>query len=672
MEATTAPVGIPAVLHPRAAEFTRAGARALERRIGLLYLGTGVALVAAMGVLGVLMRLDQATVVGISQAWFYRLMTLHGAGMLTGLLVAMMGALWYVLRETVPLRAGRMLAAYALIAAGALAVVVATLPGGFAGGWTFLPPLPFYPAGQWSTWSEAAFLAGMGAVGLGFGVFCVDVVEQATARHGGLAGTLGLRFLLGRDAEPPPPQAVAATVVAIDGLAAASAGMAILAGLLCRTYDAGVAFDALVAKNLVYFFGHTAANLVIYLAAGALYVLVPRYAGRPYATTKVFVAGWMGSFAFILTAYSHHLYMDFVQPEWAQVTSSIVSYAALLPVAVITIYSMTMLVWGSRYRWTLASTLLYVGFAGWAIGGVGAVIDSVIPFNFRLHNTVWVVAHFHTYLMLAVVVWALAFLAHLLEWDSDRTVSARSRAATVGLLLAGGYGLTGTWFLAGALGVPRRYALQPAGTSGYSLAGSVFALVFALGFLLFLIQVAPLARTAWERRGERRGPGPEAAEPARPAERRVPLETGLQLAVGTAVAVVAVAAFTPQVRDAAEAGAGWHHLAHSGQFLLGGALGLVLGSLPAVSRRLGDRSSLGLSAVLAAPAAMMLVMIPRVYESLEAHPAEHALFHAGMAALGLVAGLGATRLGPVAGRLTLALAVAMTVLYAAAVTGGGG
>src|SRR5581483_426594 len=333
MEATTAPVGIPAVLHPRAAEFTRAGARALERRIGLLYLGTGVALVAAMGVLGVLMRLDQATVVGISQAWFYRLMTLHGAGMLTGLLVAMMGALWYVLRETVPLRAGRMLAAYALIAAGALAVVVATLPGGFAGGWTFLPPLPFYPAGQWSTWSEAAFLAGMGAVGLGFGVFCVDVVEQATARHGGLAGTLGLRFLLGRDAEPPPPQAVAATVVAFDGL---------------------------VAENLVYFFGHTAANLVIYLAAGALYVLVPRYAGRPYATTKVFVAGWMGSFAFILTAYSHHLYMDFVQPEWAQVTSSIVSYAALLPVAVITIYSMTMLVWGSRYRWTLASTLLYV------------------------------------------------------------------------------------------------------------------------------------------------------------------------------------------------------------------------------------------------------------------------------------------------------------------------
>ena len=94
----------------------------------------------------------------------------------------------------------------------------------------------------------------------------------------------------------------------------------------------------------------------------------------------------------------------------------------------ITIYSMTMLVWGSRYRWTLASTLLYVGLAGWAIGGVGAVIDSLIPINFRLHNTVWVVAHFHTYLMLTVVLWALAFVAHLLERDAGRTSSRAARA----------------------------------------------------------------------------------------------------------------------------------------------------------------------------------------------------------------------------------------------------
>ena len=192
--------------------------------------------------------------------------------------------------------------------------------------------------------------------------------------------------------------------------------------------------------------------------------------------------------------------MDFVQPMWAQVGSLIASYAALLPVAVITIYSMTMLVWGSRYRWTLASTLFYVGLSGWAIGGVGAVIDSLIPINFRFHNTVWVVAHFHAYLMMTVVLWALAFVAHLLEREPTAHLAPALRSATIGLLLVGGYGLTGTWFVAGALGVPRRYAVQPAGTVGYSSVGAIFAVLFALGFLACIVQLAPLARVAWARR----------------------------------------------------------------------------------------------------------------------------------------------------------------------------
>ena len=686
MEAATAAPASP-VVHPRAAAFT-VESRGVERRVGLLFAVTGIALIAVMGVFGLLMRLTQATLLGLSPAWFYRLMTLHGAGMITGALLAMMGALWYVLHASVPLRTGRMLASYAQIVTGALCVLVATLVGGFGAGWTFLPPLPFYPAGQWPAWSESLFFVGLLLVGSGFSVYCIDVLEQTTSTYGGLTRTLGWQFLRGREAEAPPPQAIAATVVAIDGLLAMASGTAIVVGLLGRTYDAGVGINAIVAKNLVFFFGHSIANLVIYLAAAAVYVLLPRYAGRPYQTTKVFVAGWAGSLVFIATAYSHHLYMDFVQPTWAEIGSEIASYAAVIPVAVITIYSMAMLVWGSAYRWTLASTLLYVGLAGWAIGGVGAVIDSIIPINFRFHNTVWVVAHFHTYLMMCVVVWVLAFLAHLLERDAERTSSRAARAWTIGLLLVGGYGLTGTWFVGGALGIPRRYALQPAGTSGYSLVGSIFALVFALGFLACLAQLAPLAGAAWKRRRTvlvehmdswtgtrytRRAPRSEdepwTAESAPPADRGVPLAGPAQLRFGVIVCVVALAAFFPQVVDASEASTRYHHLDHAGHFLFGIMAGLLLGSTPAISRRLGERPTLGLAAVLAAPTLMMLVMVPRIYEPLERHPFEHALYHLAMAAFGLIAGLGATRLGLVAGRLTAFLAVGMALMFAAAMTG---
>jgi cytochrome c oxidase subunit I len=681
MDATTT-VAPSQVLHPRAGPFT-VEARSIERRIGLLFAASGLVLVLLMGVLGLVMRLTQATVISLSPGWFYRLLTLHGVGMITGVLLVMMGALWYVLHQTVPLRVGRMLACYALIIAGALCVLVATLIGGFGAGWTFLPPLPFYPAGQWSTWSESLFFVGNLLVGGGFFVYCLDVLEQTTTRYGGLVRTLGWQFLRGREQEAPPPQAIAATVVAIDGLLSMAAGSAIVLGLLGRTYDHTVGIDALVAKNLVYFFGHSIANLTIYLAAAAVYVLIPRYAGRPYETTKVFVAGWAGSLVFIATAFSHHLYMDFVQPEWAQVGSEIASYGALIPVAVITIYSMTMLVWGSRYRWTLASTLLYVGLAGWAIGGTGAVIDSLIPINFRLHNTTWVVAHFHTYLILTVVLWAFAFLAHLLERNADRTTSRAGRIWTVTLILVGGYGLTGTWFLEGVLGIPRRYAIQPLGTSGYSLAGSIFALLLALGFLSLCLQLVWLIRPAWERRHymlvehtdtwtggryqarlSRGDEGPPALEALPDAG--VPLASQAQLALAAAACIVALAAFFPQIVNASEASIRYHHLDHAAHFFLGVMFGLLLGSLPAVSRRLGPRPTLGLAIVIAAPTLMMLVMVPRFYEPLERHPFEHALYHLTMAALGLATGLGASRLGRVAGRLAAFLAVGMALMFAAA------
>src|SRR5581483_1586671 len=184
-----------------------------------------------------------------------------------------------------------------------------------------------------------------------------------------------------------------------------------------------------------------------------------------------------------------------------EVISTVASSAAAIPVAVVTIYTGMMLVWGSRYRWTLASVLVYLGFAGWAIGGSGTVIDSLIPINFRFHNTLWVPAHFHTYLMLGVVLWVMAFLAHLLERAAARPAS---RAATVLAPLAmivGGYGLVGSWYVAGALGVPRRYAVQPLGTAGYSLAGGIFGLVFAAGFLVLLAELARLGRDAMRRRG---------------------------------------------------------------------------------------------------------------------------------------------------------------------------
>jgi hypothetical protein len=148
------------------------------------------------------------------------------------------------------------------------------------------------------------------------------------------------------------------------------------------------------------------------------------------------------------------------------------------------------------------------------------------------------------------------------------------------------------------------------------------------------------------------------------------LATPAQLAAALAIAVVALFSFLPPIVDAAEASTRYHHLLHAGQFLLGAALGVLVASLPAVFARLRTHAAdLGIAAVVAAPAGMMLAMTPSIYEPLDGRPALHFLYHVGIAALGVVTGLGAGALGRVTGRVALVLAVSMAVLYAAGVGG---
>jgi cytochrome c oxidase subunit 1 len=659
---------VPAVFHPRAVGEI-ASPRLAERRIGWLYGGTGLALFAAMGLAGLAMRLTQAEVLTLSPSWFYRLMTLHGAGMLVGALMSMMGALWYVLRATVPLSLERMLAAYGAIVSGVVAVTVSVVVGGFAAGWTFLSPLPFWAVAEWDTWATVVFLVGMMLVGAGAMIFFVDLLATTSATYGGLRRALGVEYLRGRDHDPPPPQAIAAAVVSFAGLCAGAAGTTVLAALLGRAADAEAQLDALWAKNLTYFFGHTLANLSIYIAAGALYVLVPRFAGRPWKTTKPIVVAWLATLLIVMFAYSHHLYMDFVQPGVLQYVSLTASFAAVLPVAVVTIFTAMLLTWGSRYRWTLASTLVFLGFAGWAIGGVGAVIDSLIPVNLFFHNTLWVVAHFHTYLMLGVILWAIALVAYLLEQAAGRAARASRAGPAVALMLLGGYGLVGVWFLSGMLGLPRRYALHPA-ESGYSLVASVFVLVFAVGFLLLLAELVWLARAARATGADRSRTAPPEWPAPVPREPTPVLASVRQRQAALVLAGLAVLNFLPFAGNAGEDDVRLHHLVHAGQFLCGLLLGLVVASTPALVRRLRlDLPGAALTGVIAAPALMMLAMVPAMYEPLEDSAALHAAYHVGIGLLGVVTGLGAGRLGAVAGRLLAVLAVGMGLLYAAGVTG---
>src|SRR5262249_407560 len=136
-----------------------------------------------------------------------------------------------------------------------------------------------------------------------------------------------------------------------------------------------------------------------------VYEIMPAYTGRPWKSNALVAASWNLVVLLVMFAYLHHLYMDFAQPQWLQVTGQLASYLISVPAAVVTIFSTLVLVYGSTMRWKLPSVMLYLGVMGWAIGGVAAAVGSTVLVNRAFYKTPWGPGPFPPQYALAAGLW---------------------------------------------------------------------------------------------------------------------------------------------------------------------------------------------------------------------------------------------------------------------------
>jgi cytochrome c oxidase subunit I len=468
------------------------------RTVMWLYVLTAVAVFSLMLVVGLIMRGEQAQWISFGPGLFYSLMTLHGIGMITAVTIAGMGIMWYLVRRDGPLDARVAYFCYASLVLGVVAVLAAVLIGRFAAAWTFLYPLPFVGA-TWPSWATGSFLIGVALVNLGWLIWCVQILGACVSRSGGLGPALGIDYIFRRSSfdaagkRPPEPQAIAATVVGFNGVLTGTAGMVIGTALIAHWLNPSIVLDPLWAKNVTFFFGHSIANLTIYMVVAGVYVALPVYTRREYHTSPVFVVAWWGTLLFVATAYFHHLYMDFAQLRALQYIGEAASYLAAVPVAVVTVYGSAMLVYRSAMRWTLGSLMIFTGLVGWLVGGVGALLDATVPFNFDLHNTLWVPAHFHTYLLEGVALFVFGWIFFMLEQRSGRVTSIAMRWLTGLTFFGGGAVFLLGFYAAGAAGVPRRFATEPAPGPDIAAWSTIGALILLVGMLLIVVEAVRLA-----------------------------------------------------------------------------------------------------------------------------------------------------------------------------------
>lgn len=454
-----------------------------------VWLGTAGLLLLILALAGVLLRVLQALGgSAVSDAVFYQVMSLHGSGMIGVGLGTGVALLWFALRHDLPFSHRLMRVYYAMSLLGVVIIVVAIVGGGYSAAWTFLYPLPGQPGGPsaWGPWSGFTFLVGLALVVLGFAAWCLDYLRAAIARYGTLGRVLGFDVLRSGhpEAGSTTPAVLAGAVVVLAGLTACVVGAAIVVMMLANLAFPSFRINPLLAKNMIYFTGHTLANIQIYLGAGLLYIVLPAYARRPWYAGRPVVIAWLVTLVVVMLAFFHHLYEDFAQPEAVQIIGNVASYAAALPPLTVTIFGGVLILYRSGIRWTAAPIFMYAGMAGWAIGGWGAVIDSTPAVNQLFHNTLWVPAHFHTYMALGEMFFYVGALFHLAPELAWRGLSeVRGRVAAL-LMTVGGYGLTSAWYASGALGEPRRYSLALPAYDGLAWLGVGCAAIALLGALL--------------------------------------------------------------------------------------------------------------------------------------------------------------------------------------------
>ena len=454
----------------------------------LAYLVTAAAVLLLMMVFGLLMRMEQAQFIAMGPTWFYELMTLHGAGMVGIAGIAGAAIMWHFLRQYVDLSQGIFVANLVLFLVGVVMILAGVLFGHFQGAWTFLYPLPAKSMGMWSVGAAALFMGGLLVIGVGFLLLHLDIARAIIARYGNFARALGWPQLFGHDdGRAPPPTVVASTMVTIVNVVGLVAGASILTMSLVNLYVPGFAIDPLLAKGLIYLFGHVFINATIYMAVIAVYEILPRYTQRPWKANKVFLASWTASTVMVLFIFPHHLLMDFAFPEWLLVMGQVIGYLNTFPILVVTGYGALMIVFRSGIRWDMASRLLFVSLFGWAAGVMPAFIDGTITVNYVMHNTLWVPGHFHTYLLLGMVAMVFAFMYYLGKPYQDAPDSFLDRAAFWGYTV-GSLCFTLSFLYAGKESVPRRYAAHLPEWVPYDRIGTAFAVLVIACVLVFIVR----------------------------------------------------------------------------------------------------------------------------------------------------------------------------------------
>src|SRR5690554_1003111 len=252
--------------------------------------------------------------------------------------------------------------------------------------------------------------------------------------------------------------------------------------------------DPLLWQHLFWLFGHPEVYIIFLPAAGIVSTLLPVFAQRPIVGYRWLVLAviTMGFISFGL--WVHHMFTVGI-PQLAQAFFSLASMLVAIPTA-IQIFAWLATLWTGRVVWSLPMLWILGFLIIFVAGGLTGVMLALVPFNWQVHDTHFVVAHMHYVLVGGMLFPLIAGLYYWLPHFTGRMPSTRSSACAFWLIFVG-FNLTFlSMHLTGMLGMPRRVYVYDSGLGWdlLNLLSSMGGFIQAIGFGIFALDVFLLAR----------------------------------------------------------------------------------------------------------------------------------------------------------------------------------
>jgi len=237
-------------------------------------------------------------------------------------------------------------------------------------------------------------------------------------------------------------------------------GSALIMLLLDR--NLGTSFFAIEAggtmlwQHLFWFFGHPEVYILVLPPMGIVSYVLPRFAGRRLFGFKFVVYSTLAIGVLSFGVWAHHMFATGMDPR-LRASFMAVSMAIAIPSAVKTFNWITTM-WNGKLRLT-TPMLFCIGFvSNFIIGGISGVFLASVPVDLVLHDTYYVVGHFH-YVVMGVI--AFAGFAGLYYWFpmfAGRMYQRRLGKAHFWLWMFGSNITFLAMIVLGYGGMPRRYA----------------------------------------------------------------------------------------------------------------------------------------------------------------------------------------------------------------------